>query len=74
MLVVIKHEQLASPQDRIMEFLKTHATISNGEARELCVIREDWRVRAIFSSMVAAGMIEKVPGSKTSNTSYRRRV
>lgn len=72
-LVVIRHEQLASPEERIMEFLESHSTINNGEARELCVIREDWRVRSIFSRMVTAGMIEKVPGSTTSNTAYRNK-
>lgn len=72
-LVVIRHEQLASPEERIMAFLEAHETINNGEARELCVIREDWRVRSIFSRMVNAGMIEKVPGSSTSNTAYRHK-
>ena len=73
-LVIIRHEQLASPEERIMSFLESHETISNGEAREVCVIREDWRVRSIFARMVEAGMIEKVPGSSTSNTAYRRKV
>lgn len=72
-LVIIRHEQLASPEDRIMQYLESHETISNGEAREICVIREDWRIRAIFGRMVNAEMIEKVPGSSTSNTAYRRK-
>lgn len=70
-LVVIKHEQLGSPEERILEYLSDHPTISNGQAREVCVIREDWRIRNIFSRMVAAGLIEKTPGSTTSNTSYQ---
>jgi ATP-dependent DNA helicase RecG len=73
-LVVIRHEQLASPEERIMEYLSAHATISNGDAREICVVREDWRIRSIFARMVEAGMIEKVPGSTTSNTAYRKKV
>ena len=32
-LVVIRHEQLASPEERIIRFLDSHGTISNGEAR-----------------------------------------
>jgi len=72
-LVLIRHEQLASPEERIMNYLETHATISNGEARDICVIREDWRVRAIFAHMVEAGMIEKMPGSTTRNTAYRKK-
>lgn len=73
-LVVIRHEQLASPEERIMTFLETHESISNGEARDICVIREDWRVRSIFARMIDAGMIEKVPGSTTSNTAYRKKI
>jgi len=73
-LVLIRHEQLASPEERILHFLESNETISNGEAREVCVIREDWRVRSIFARMVEAGMIEKVPGSSTSNTAYRKKV
>lgn len=71
-LVVIRHEQLASPEERIMSYLESHETISNGQAREICVIREDWRIRTIFARMVDAGMLEKVPGSTTSNTAYRK--
>jgi len=73
-LILIRHEQLASPEERILHFLESNEAISNGEAREVCVIREDWRVRSIFARMVEAGMIEKVPGSSTSNTAYRKRV
>lgn len=73
LLVIIKHEQLASPEERIMEYLKSHETINNGDAREICVIREDWRIRSIFARMVEARMIEKVPGSMTSNTAYRKK-
>lgn len=72
-LILIRHEQLASPEERIMRFLDSHASINNGEARETCVIREDWRVRSIFARMVEANMIEKVPGSTTSNTAYRKK-
>lgn len=73
-LVIIRHEQLASPEERIMSYLESHESISNGDAREICVIREDWRVRSIFAKMVEAGMIEKIPGSTTSNTAYRKKV
>lgn len=73
-LVVIRHEQLASPEERIMEYLSSNETINNGKAREICVVREDWRIRSIFSKMVDANMIEKVSGSTTSNTAYRKKV
>lgn len=73
-LVTIRHEQLASPEQLIMSYLESHHSISNGIAREICVIREDWRIRTLFGRLVDAGMIEKVPGSTTSNTAYRKKV
>lgn len=72
-LVYIRHQKLATPEQTIAEYLDTHNSINNGTAREICVIREDWRIRSIFGRMVTAGMIEKVPGSSTSNTAYRKR-
>lgn len=73
-LVTIRHEQLASPEQLIMGYLETNESISNGVAREICVIREDWRIRTLFGRLIDAGMIEKVPGSTTSNTAYRKKV
>jgi len=73
-LVTIRHEQLASPEDRIMQYLEHSESIGNGTARDICVIREDWRIRSIFNRMVNANLIEKIPGSTTSNTAYRRKV
>lgn len=72
-LVTIRHEQLASPEERILQFVETNGLISNKQAREVCLIREDWRIRTIFGRMVEAEMLEKVPGSTTSNTAYRRK-
>lgn len=73
-LVTIRHEQLASPEDRIMQYLEQNESINNGTARDICVIREDWRIRGIFGRMVDANLIEKIPGSTTSNTAYRKKV
>lgn len=72
-LVTIRHEQLASPEERILKFLETNETINNGDARRVCLIREDWRIRSLFKRMCDANILEKVPGSRTSNTAYRRR-
>lgn len=72
-VVSIRHEKLGSAEDLIMRFLDTHPSINNKQAREICVIREDWRVRSIFGSMERAGLIEKVEGSRTSNTAYRKK-
>lgn len=71
-LVVIRHESLASPQEAIMDYLQDHMEINNKRAREITHITADYRVKNVFGKMVQSGLIEQVPGSKTSNTRYRR--
>lgn len=71
-LVTIKHEALASPEEAIMDFLGTHPTIKNRQAREITHIHADYRVKSIFGRMVENGMIEQVPDTRTSSTAYRK--
>ena len=71
-LVTIKHEPLASPEEAIMDFLEKHDTIQNGEARRITHVRRDHQMKAIFNRMVRSGLIEQVPGTRTSNTAYRK--
>ena len=40
-LVLLKHEPLASPEQVILEHLESHPTIRNKEAREICHIPAD---------------------------------
>lgn len=73
-LVTIRHESLASPEEAIMDYLDSNPgeTINNSKARALTHIRADYQVKSIFGRMVKSGMIEQVPGTRTSNTAYRK--
>jgi ATP-dependent DNA helicase RecG len=71
-LVVIRHEPLASPEEAIMDYLESHPTIRNREARAVAHVRADYQIKSIFGRMVQSGMIEQVPGTVTSNTAYRK--
>lgn len=72
-LVTLRHEKLASPQEAIMDYLEPEgAWINNKIAREVTHIAEDHRVRAIFRQMENKGMIRRLSGSVTSNTKYER--
>lgn len=73
-LVIIKHEQLASAEEVIMDYLEEHGSINNSKAREICHIPRDYRVKIIFGKMVNAGLIEQVPGTNTASTAYRKKV
>lgn len=72
-LVTIKHEPLASPAEQVLAYLDSHAQIKNGKARELTNVRTDFRMKSIFNALEAAGEIEKVPGTRTSATAWRKR-
>jgi ATP-dependent DNA helicase RecG len=71
-LVVIRHEPLASPEVIILEHLETHETIRNKEAREVCHIQADYIVKDIFKRLSGRQLIERVPGTRTGGTIYRK--
>ncbi len=74
LLVIIKHESLASPEETIMDYLESHPTINNAQARAITYITADYKMKAIFGRMVDNGMIEQVPNTRTRNTAYRKPV
>jgi ATP-dependent DNA helicase RecG len=71
-LVTIKHEALASPETLILEYLETHDTIKNKEAREICHIQADYVVKEIFGRLAQRDLIERVPGTRTGGTAYQK--
>ncbi len=71
-VVTIKHEKLATAELTIMEFLESHETINNREARKITFIHEDWKVKSIFRRMEENKMIKQVHGTVTSQTKYRK--
>jgi ATP-dependent DNA helicase RecG len=71
-LVTIRHEPLASPEETILDYLETHETVRNRIARQLTHIGGDYVVKDIFGRLVARGLIEKVPGTDRGSTAYRK--
>lgn len=71
-LVTIKHESLASPEQSILEYLETNESITNKVARGVCHIAADYAVKTIFGRLVDRQLIEKVPGTDRSTTAYRK--
>ena len=71
-LVVVKHEPLASPETIILEYLETHETIRNKEAREISHIHADYVIKDIFRKLVERELISRVPGTRTASTSYMK--
>lgn len=70
-LVVIRHESLASPEQQIVEYLGANSTIRNIQARELVGIESESKMKKILQGLVAAGEIEHVPGTTRRGYAYR---
>ena len=72
-LVTIRHEPLASPEQTVMKYLETHDTIRNKQAREITHIRDSDRMKRILSTMAERGEIEGVPGKRFGGMAYRKK-
>lgn len=72
-LVAIHHEPLASAVDTIMDYLDKHSSIKNAKAREITNTKTDFRMKGIFREMEKSGKIERVPGTNTSSTAWRKK-
>ena len=55
MLVTIRHEALASPEETIMKYLEDHPTIKNKTARTLTHVAADHQMKSIFGRMQEKG-------------------
>jgi ATP-dependent DNA helicase RecG len=72
-LVTIRHEPLASPEQAVMKYLEKNDTIKNKQAREITFIRDSDRMKRILSRMAQRGEIEAVPGARFGGMIYRKR-
>lgn len=72
-LVIINHEPLASAVDTILEYLEKNSSIKNAKAREITNTKTDFRMKSIFREMEKSGKIERVPGTNTSSTAWRKK-
>lgn len=70
-LIRIRHERLASPEEMILEYLKHHDEISNAQVRQLTGIGSENKVKRIFQGMIRAGEIESIPGRSQRDAAYR---
>jgi ATP-dependent DNA helicase RecG len=62
LVCLIRHEQLASPEELITEYLHDHDEINNRTVRGLAAIGSENEVKRIFQRLMKSGVIERVPG------------
>jgi ATP-dependent DNA helicase RecG len=72
-LVTIRHEPLASPEQTIIKYLEANESIRNKKAREITHIRDSDRMKRILSKMAESGEIEGVPGARFGGMAYQKK-
>ena len=70
-LVIVKHERLADAETIILDFLQTHPSISNSEARELTGISDANKMKRVFYRLKAKKHLERVPGKESTASQWR---
>lgn len=69
-LVTLRHESLATPEESILTFLLTNHEIANRDARDICYIPSENRMKRVLQGMVKKGLIEAIPGRSGYSSAY----
>ncbi len=69
--VVLKHESLASPEERILDYLKKGERITNSIARRVCFIGSENQMKRILQKMVRNNILELVPTTSRRGAAYQ---
>lgn len=70
-VVRIRHERLASPEEMIVDYLKSNEEISNSVVRDLTGIGSENVVKGIFKRMIKSGELEAIPDRSLRYAAYR---
>ena len=68
--IILKHEPLASPEEVVLEYLQSHDQITNKQARELCFIGSENRMKVVLQRMIRNELIKLVPGTTRYTAAY----
>lgn len=71
-LVIIRHEKLASPEDMVMEYMDSHEEITNRIGRELTGISSENVMKNVFWRLRDRGYLEQIPERKGAAAAWRK--
>jgi len=71
-LVVIRHEPMASPEELVMDYLSENSEINNTKAREVCYIGSENKMKRVFERLMDRQLIERIPGRQGRAIAYRK--
>ncbi len=71
-VVEIRHDRLASPEESVMDYLANHDEITNRVARELTGIRSENTMKLTFLRLAKANLIKRIPGRKGAASGWQK--
>ncbi len=71
-IVILNHESLASPEQMVLEYLKTEPEITNAVARDLTGIKSENSMKQVFYKLRDSKELEQTPKVKGKKPSWRR--
>jgi ATP-dependent DNA helicase RecG len=71
-LVAIRHEPLASPEELVMDYLNANTEINNTKGREVCHIGSENKMKRVFERLMDRHLIERIPGRQGRAIAYRK--
>jgi ATP-dependent DNA helicase RecG len=72
-LVQIRHDPLASPEESVMDYLQKHSQIKNSVARQLTGITSENSMKNVFLRLKKSDLIEPVPGKRGASAAWRKK-
>ena len=70
-LVSIRHEKLASPEEMVMEYMQGSDEINNSQGREITGIKSENTMKRVFLKLRDKGLLEPVPGKRGKAYAWR---
>jgi hypothetical protein len=71
-VVEIRHDRLASPEESVMDYLANHPEITNRIARELTGITSENTMKEVFLRLKKRNLIEPIPDRKGASSAWRK--
>ena len=72
LIVQIKHDPLASPEQLIMDYLENHPEITNRVARQLTGIRSENSMKEVFYRLRDSGLLDQVPHRSQARKAWQK--
>lgn len=71
-VIILRHESLGSPEQLVMEYLKSHPEITNAIGRELTGIKSENTMKEVFYRLRDRESLEQVPGKLGNKAAWRK--